>query len=174
LEESGGADGEEGEVNEWQLSEIHSGQSDNVPWSRIVHFYGRATQIPKTIHDLASDHHAAALEKLVGDLEHQDSVIQATPFAAYFLVRMLKDGSVRDPEGVRKLLQRIATAAREQRRGHKSEAILDWDALLSEERLWPEFTTEDDDEVYWEEWQPSRQESRSWAGLTLRIIAEGI
>jgi hypothetical protein len=28
---------------------------DDVPWSRIVHFYGRATEIPNSIRDVATD-----------------------------------------------------------------------------------------------------------------------
>jgi hypothetical protein len=148
---------------------------DSVPWSRIVHFYGRATEVPGNIRDLATDNCAEAQNNLLGCLEHQDGVAQATPFAVWFIIKMLNAGAVRDPEGVRRLLAVIHAAARSQLECNtKLPGTMDWNALLAEEHLWPGFKSERDDEIHWEEWEPLPEESNSWVALTDKIISEGL
>src|SRR6266478_6067137 len=140
---------------------------NQVPWCRLVHFYGRAADIPQAIRDLATDDHVAAEKHLLHCLEHQDSLSQATPFAVFFIVGLLDSGRVRDPEQVHRLLSRIGAAARFQIECHgKPVTTLDWNSLLAEERLWPEFKSKYDDEVRWEEWDPTQEEWMGWAALT--------
>jgi hypothetical protein len=148
---------------------------EQVPWSRIVHFYGRATEIPDDIRKLASDDHVEARVKLLNNLEHQDGVMQATPFAVWFIVRMLHAGVLRDPDGVRSMLRRFQRSAQFQisDRDEKFEP-LDWARLLAEERLWPEFVSDFDDECRWEKSDIMLGESDSWAMLTDRFIADGL
>jgi hypothetical protein len=49
----------------------------DVPWDRIVHFFGRATDVPTWGEDLAKPEHKRAEDLLLRNLEHQDGVIQA-------------------------------------------------------------------------------------------------
>jgi hypothetical protein len=152
---------------------------DDIPWRRIVHFYGRATQIPGAIRDLATGRCAKASSHLSSCLTHQDSVIQATPFAVWFIIAMLNANAVRDPQVVRRLLHVIHAAARFQvqcleRSPGPKDWTTDWKVLLAEERLRPEFTNEHDEEILSEEWFPVAVEWNSWAMLTDKYIAEGL
>ena len=148
---------------------------DDVPWDRIVHFYDRATEIPGLIRQLATKDHEAAEERLLECLVHQDGVTQATPFAVFFIIRLLKSGPVRDPEQVQCLLKRIGDAARsrlEDRR--KPRKALDWTSLLAEERLWPKFTSKRADENYWEEWDTPKYEWLAWQVLTNELVTNAL
>ena len=140
---------------------------DEVPWHRIVHFCGRASDIPPAIRALGGPGRPEAIRHLLLCLEHQDSISQATPFAARFILRMRE----RDPEGVREIIDRIAPAARFTLANFRDPLLdVDWDSLLREECLWPEFTSERDDEIRWEDWNPPPTEWIGWSILTLREI----
>lgn len=138
---------------------------DDVPWDRIVHFYGRASDIPPAIRALGGPGREDAIRHLRRCLEHQDGVIQATPFAVRFVLRM-RDA---DPEGVRQIIEPIAEAARfSLSRFAGPLPDVDWDSLLSDDLLWPEFTDERDEEILREEWEPT--DWIGWPILTLREI----
>jgi hypothetical protein len=147
---------------------------DAIPWDRVVHFHGRGTDIPDAIRRLNSDAHEAAEEYLGDHLEHQDSLIQATPLAVRLMVRALNEGRVRDAEAVRRILERIGAAARfqveEASAGRRSEA--DWEALFAEPHLWPPFESDEEDEALWEEWGPSDEQFLGWHVLTLKLLED--
>jgi hypothetical protein len=143
-----------------------------VPWDRIVHWYGRATEVPDAVRRLGADDHEAAERFLLANLEHQDGVIQATPPAVRLLLRALREGAVRDPSAVRRILQRIEAAARFKAEVHRGQpAIADW-SLYSEERLWPDFESEEEDEALWEQWAAPDEEWLGWSLLTLALLQE--
>jgi hypothetical protein len=142
---------------------------DDVPWHRLVHFYGRASDVPPAIRALGGPGREGAIRHLRGCLEHQDGVIQATPFAVRFILRMREQ----DPDGVDAIIRPIAAAAEftlRNARGPLPEA--NWETSLAEDHLWPEFTSERDDEIRWEEWETSPEEWLAWPILTLREIAQ--
>jgi hypothetical protein len=140
---------------------------DEVPWHRIVHFYGRASDIPPAIRALGGPGRTETIRHRRRCLVHQDSISQATPFAVRFILRMRE----RDPEGIREIIERIAPAARFTLANYRDPLReADWDSLLSEECLWPEFTSDHDDEIRWEEWNPPPMEWIGWSILTLREI----
>jgi hypothetical protein len=146
---------------------------DDLPWKRIVHVYGRAAKIPSAIRQLGTDDHAAAEEELLRFLEHQDSLSQATPFAVFFILKLLRAGQVRDPVKVTRLLKVIGTAARFTIEANRElKQALGWNALLAEERLWPEFKSARDDEIMSEEWNPPPEESVGWAVLTNQLLSQ--
>jgi hypothetical protein len=141
----------------------------DVPWHRLVHCYGRASDVPPAIRALGGPGRVEAIRHLRGCLEHQDGVIQATPFAVRFILRMRE----KDPTGVQAIIDPIAAAA-EFMVKNAAEPLpeVSWEATLAEDRLWPEFTNERDDEIRWEEWDPAPEERLSWPILTLQEIAE--
>jgi hypothetical protein len=145
---------------------------DEVPWDRIVHFYGRASDVPAAIDDLAGDRHVSAERALLQNLEHQDGVIQATPVAVQFIVQALNEGRVRDRRAVERLLTSLLEAARFQISGNESLSTRSTvEEILAPENLWPEFESEDEDEVLWEEWSPSKKDLAGWALLTEELVA---
>lgn len=150
---------------------------DDIPWSRIVHFYGRATEIPDAIRDLASERHGEAEKMLARNLEHQDGVIQATPLAVHFIAAALREGRVRDRESVERILGKVLAGAEFQleSNGAESGSARALEDVYAAEQLWPEFEDDDTDEELWEEWSQSDEDSRAWAALTVaEIRASGI
>lgn len=141
---------------------------DDVPWDRLVHFCGRASDIPPAIRALGGAGREEAIRHLRDCLEHQDGVIQATPFAVRFILRMRKQ----DPEGVQAIIQRVARAAEFMLRRRAAPRGVGWDAMLAERYLWPPFISEFEDEMLWEEWDVTEEEPAAWAVLTLREIAQ--
>lgn len=90
------------------------------------------------------------------------------PFAVRFILRMRE----KDPEGVQAIINPIAAAAEftlENFAGPLPE--VSWERGLSEIHLWPAFTSEPEDEIRWEEWEPAPEEWIAWPILTLREIA---
>src|SRR5690349_8849347 len=143
----------------------------DVPWNRVVHFHGRATDIPIAIRDLATERHKQAEEMLARNLEHQDGIVQATPLAVYFIAAAFRDGAVRDRAAVEALLRRILAAAEFQlssRAPKSSPATLE--SIIAPEKLWPVFKSDEEDEAIWEEWSPEDDEWSAWASLTQRTI----
>jgi hypothetical protein len=142
---------------------------DEVPWHRLVHLYGRALDVPPAIRALGGPGREQAIRHLRGCLEHQDAVIQATPFAVRFILRM-RD---KDPDGVQAIIEPIAAAAEFTLKNAPAPLPeVSWETSLAEDRLWPEFTSERDDEIQWEEWDTSPEEWLAWPILTLREIAQ--
>jgi hypothetical protein len=142
---------------------------DDVPWHRLVHFYGRASDIPPAIRALGGPGREEAIRHLRGCLEHQDGVMQATPFAVRFILQMRK----KDPDGVQAIIAPIAAAAEFTLKNARSPLRdVSWETSLAEDRLWPEFTSERDDEIHWEEWETAPEEWLDWPILTLREIQQ--
>jgi hypothetical protein len=146
---------------------------DDLPWSRMAHWYGRATDFLAVIRNLCKDEHKAAEKELLRCLEHQDGVFQATPFAVYFIVRLLRAGQVRDTDEVNRLLDRIQIAVRFQLDEcyPKLKTKLGWKELLAEERLFPPFKSERDEEIWWEEYDPPVEEWVGWHALTREFLS---
>lgn len=141
-----------------------------MPWHRLVHFHGRASDVPPAIRALGGPGREEAIGHLRGCLEHQDGVIQATPFAVRFILRMRE----KDPDGVQRIIEPIAAAAEfTLRNARRPLPEVSWEASLAEGRLWPEFTSDRDDEIQWEEWDPAPDEWLAWPILTLREIERG-
>lgn len=106
--------------------------------------------MPKLINDLGNENHAWAVRELERNLEHQDGLNQATPFAVFFIVKMLKENAVRDQLTVWGILRKFDEAAAFQMRSDKTvPVLLDWDQLLDERRLLPVYIDEYNDEIFW-------------------------
>jgi hypothetical protein len=142
---------------------------EHVPWHRLVHFYGRASDIPPAIRELGSPGREEAIRHLRGCLEHQDGIIQATPFAVRFILQMRGE----NPDGVQTILEPVVAAAQFTLKNAVAPlAQVSWEKCLHERRLWPEFISELDDQNLWEQWEPEPEEWVAWSILTLREVAQ--
>src|SRR5882672_4558990 len=69
---------------------------DQVPWKRLQHCRGAATDVPQILRDLASDDkevaEEAVLDGLWDKLCHQGTLYEASPYAIPFLLELLRDG----------------------------------------------------------------------------------
>lgn len=149
---------------------------DEITWERIVHFHGRATDIPAAIRNLASPHtetRRAAVSHLTHCLEHQDGVYQATAYAVPYIIQMLRSANVREKSAIISMLQRFLNSARFTLEHHTrlpSDALSRYRSPAA--HLWPVFRSELDDEMQWEEWEPSVDEYTAWHQLTERAIVD--
>ncbi len=129
---------------------------DKIPWRRIVHFYGRADNVERAIRRLeVADFSGrmAAVQELRRCLEHQDGVIQATPIAVPFIVSVLAKPN--DPVvkvNVLELLAACLASARFQIEDkHATIPQPKFDDLMTPDKLWPEYVSDEEDEALWEE-----------------------
>ena len=70
------------------------GNIDLVPWGRIRHCYGPATDVPALLRALQSSdakEREQAWWELYGNLWHQQTIYEATPYAVPFLIHLLSD-----------------------------------------------------------------------------------
>lgn len=79
---------------------------DDVPWERLTHAYGKATDVPDLLRALARGKRSA-LDEFYGNIWHQGTVYEATSYAVPFLVEILTAPKA-DKEGILGLLSSIA------------------------------------------------------------------
>lgn len=143
---------------------------DSIPWSRIVHFYGRASLFPTIIRRIVTGQEIASDVAMLASIEHQDSVIQATPFTMLCLVDYLRSGPV--STGIRELCATTLRSARYQVTClPRTSRLMPLADLLSESQLWPDYQSEEADEAYWEDWRPTELEHFAWAAHTIAILS---
>ncbi|MDR2565609.1 MAG: hypothetical protein LBC97_06035 [Bifidobacteriaceae bacterium] len=125
----------------------------SVPWDRLATFYGRATRFPEQARLIASGRADGAVFKEVADgIEHQDGVIQASPFVTRALIELLRAPKT-DKAALVSVLEQVYRAAVFQT-GPEAPAPEEAEIPLEEELLGP-FVSEDEDEIMWEEWNPA-------------------
>jgi hypothetical protein len=151
-------------------------ESDEIPWDRIVHWYGRATEVPETIRRLGSPNVAVrqqARDNLVNWLEHQDGLCHATPFAIKLLMGAVQDAELPERAAVLTVLEPIAKAALFQLVGPgQPPRDLKLADLLSPNWLWPEFESDEAEEILWEERDFPYEEFKAFQVLSARVLVD--
>ncbi len=136
-----------------------------VPWERLMTFYGRATAVPEMIRMLRTPGSASeACEWLAYRLEHQDGVVEATPLAVHFIIRDIGAGLTRQAPMVLALIQKILVACQFQISCHDDPGEVSLADIVKPEMLWPEFVDEETDEILIEEGGPPVLEE-NWSKL---------
>ncbi len=72
---------------------------DKIDWENLEHAYGSASDVPQLIRDLASDDadkRDQALYELYGNIFHQGTRYQATPYAIPFIFELIREPSIPD------------------------------------------------------------------------------
>ncbi len=130
---------------------------NDIPWDRLVHWYGRSTDFPAYFYDLLSDQperQKAAIDKIGKNIEHQDGIIMATPFSLIFLFRLLSFDKT-NRKHILDAILKVAKAAKFQLGLYENQEIPDTinsiKELLSEKYIWPPFESELQDDINWEE-----------------------
>ncbi len=85
---------------------------DDVPWARLKHAYGEASDVPGQIRDLLSENaeeRDEALHELFGNIWHQGTVYEATRHALPFLIEALRNERLKERESVAMLIASIIT-----------------------------------------------------------------
>jgi hypothetical protein len=72
---------------------------DKIDWKKLEHAYGEASDVPQFIRNLASedsDLRDQALYELYGNIFHQGTRYQATPYAIPFIFELIRETNVPD------------------------------------------------------------------------------
>jgi hypothetical protein len=81
---------------------------EKIPWDTLQHAYGPAADVPRLIHDLASDSYdvyISALYGLYGNIYHQGSLYEATAYAVPFLTELAQCPEIHERHHLLKYLK---------------------------------------------------------------------
>ena len=148
---------------------------NDIPWDRLVNWYGRSTDFPNYFYDLLSDEterQKKAIDKIGSNIEHQDGIIMMTPFALIFLFRLLSFEKTNKNQILEKILT-VAEATKFQlglfEKKEIPTEINNIQELLNEKYIWPTFESELQDDIYWEEYGYGK-EHYYWLQYSFDII----
>lgn len=146
------------------LQYIENVKVRDIPWHRLTTAYKRATDFDKYFDVLfnmkSKEDVKEAGNEIAVNIEHQDTLWQATPFACIFLYRIFKKAlKDRDknpvaaylvPELV-ELFVYIVEAVNIVEDMEHPDPLVNFKDMLSEEYLWSEVYDEEEDEMRWDE-----------------------
>lgn len=151
---------------------------NDIPWDRMVHWYGRASNFPELLKNLLSEDLAiqqSSINEIKNKIEHQDGIIMVTPFTLIFLFRTITIDKTKIDKIANDILDTILVcleATKFQLKFYSNPPIegeiKTIAELLSEKYLWKEFESEEHDEINWEEYDYS-EEHYYWLDYTIDI-----
>ena len=146
------------------LQYIENVKVRDIPWHRLTTAYKRATDFDKYFDVLfkmkSKEDVKEAGNEIAVNIEHQDTLWQATPFACIFLYRIFKKAlEDRDKNPVAaylvpelaELFGYIAEAVNIVEDMEHPDPLPHFKDTLSEEYLWSEVYDEEEDEMRWDE-----------------------
>lgn len=146
------------------LQYIENVKVRDIPWHRLTTAYKRATDFDKYFDVLfkmkSKEDVKEAGNEIAVNIEHQDTLWQATPFACIFLYRIFKKAlEDRDKNPVAaylvpelaELFVYIVEAVNIVENMEHPDPLVNFKDMLSEEYLWSEVYDEEEDEMRWDE-----------------------
>lgn len=146
------------------LQYIENVKVRDIPWHRLTTAYKRATDFDKYFDVLfkmkSKEDVKEAGNEIAVNIEHQDTLWQATPFACIFLYRIFKKAlEDRDKNPVAaylvpelaELFGYIFEAVNIVEDMEHPNPLVNFKDMLSEEYLWSEVYDEEEDEMRWDE-----------------------
>lgn len=129
----------------------------DIPWDRIVHFYGRASAYPIHLNALkngTNEQRNLALNEIQRTIVHQDSITHVTPIALFFIFQLIKADKT-NKGYLLALILAILKATNFQNEGaeaNNKQQNTTVNDLLNESFLWPPFVSDYEDEILWEDY----------------------
>lgn len=153
-----------GEMTKENLQYIENVKIEDIPWHRLTTAYKRATDFDKYFDVLfkmkSKEDVEEAGNEIAVNIEHQDTLWQATPFACIFLYRIFKKAledkdknpiaSYLVPE-LAELFVYIVEAVNIVEDMEHPDPLVNFKDMLSEKYLWSEVYDEEEDEMRWDE-----------------------
>ena len=153
-----------GKMTKENLQYIENVKVRDIPWHRLTTAYKRATDFDKYFDVLfnmkSKEDVEEAGNEIAVNIEHQDTLWQATPFACIFLYRIFKKAlEDRDKNPVAtylvpelaELFGYIVEAVNIVEDMEHPDPLPHFKDMLSEEYLWSEVYDEEEDEMRWDE-----------------------
>lgn len=135
----------------------------DVPWNRLPTIYGRATDFPKYFETLSKMENLDDImrdgEEIAINIEHQSTLLHATPFAMVFLLRIFRKAyEQRETDEIARILfdellelfMYIAESISDAFKCDHTDELPRFADMLKEEYLWPEEYDEEEDELRYE------------------------
>ena len=135
----------------------------DVPWNRLPTIYGRATYFPKYFETLSKMENLDDImrdgEEIAINIEHQSTLLHATPFAMVFLLRIFRKAyEQRETDEIARILfdellelfMYIAESISDAFKCDHADELPRFADMLKEEYLWPEEYDEEEDELRYE------------------------
>ena len=151
-------------VDEETRKYIESLEISDVPWNRLPTIYGRATDFPKYFDTLSQmdnlDDVMRDGEEIAMNIEHQGTLLHATPFALIFLLRIFQKAKEQREkndiaatlfEELIELFMYIAESINDAFKCDHADEFPHFADMLKEEYLWSEEYDEEEDELRYEE-----------------------
>ncbi|RKW53676.1 MAG: hypothetical protein D8H95_12100 [Lachnospiraceae bacterium] len=151
-------------MTESNLKYIQNVKVEDIPWHRLTTAYKRATDFPKYFDVLfkmrSKEDVKAAGEEIAVNIEHQDTLWHATPFACIFLYRIYKNALENKTKNdiaeyladeLSELFDYINVAIKTVNGMEHSDALPHFSDMLDEKYLWSEIYDEEEDEMRWDE-----------------------
>lgn len=151
-------------VDEETRKYIESLEISDVPWNRLPTIYSRATDFPKYFDTLSKmdnlDDVMRDGEEIAMNIEHQSTLLHATPFALIFLLRIFQKAKEQREkndiaatlfEELIELFMYIAESINDAFKCEHAEELPHFADMLKEEYLWSEEYDEEEDELRYEE-----------------------
>ena len=153
-----------GKMTKENLQYIENVKAVDIPWHRLTTAYKRATDFDKYFDVLfkmkSKEDVEEAGNEIAVNIEHQDTLWQATPFACIFLYKVFKKAlEDRDKNPVAaylvpelaELLGYIVEAVNIVEDMEHPDPLPHFKDMLSEKYLWSEVYDEEEDEMRWDE-----------------------
>ena len=153
-----------GKMTKENLQYIENVKVRDIPWHRLTTAYKRATDFDKYFDVLfkmkSKEDVEEAGNEIAVNIEHQDTLWQATPFACIFLYRVFKKAlNDRDKNPVAvylvpelaELFGYIFEAVNIVEDMEHPDPLPHFKDMLSEKYLWSEIYDEEEDEMRWDE-----------------------
>lgn len=153
-----------GKMTKENLQYIENVKAGDIPWHRLTTAYKRATDFDKYFDVLfkmkSKEDVEEAGNEIAVNIEHQDTLWQATPFACIFLYRVFKKAlEDRDKNPVAaylvpelaELFGYIFEAVNIVEDMEHPDPLPHFKDMLDEEYLWSEVYDEEEDEMRWDE-----------------------
>lgn len=137
---------------------------EDVPWHRITTPYSRATEFPQYLENIREMKDMESVDEALGEIknniEHQETLWHATPFAMIFLTRILEQVlALEERNEIAQFLGKelldffcvIAECSVESNDMEQEVPLPHFSDMLSEKYLWSEEYDEEEDEIRWED-----------------------
>ena len=143
---------------------IESLEISDIPWNRLPTIYGRATDFPKYFETLSKMENLDDImrdgEEIAINIEHQSTLLHATPFAMVFLLRIFRKAyEQRETDEIARILfdellelfMYIAESISDAFKCDHADELPRFADMLKEEYLWSEEYDEEADVARYEE-----------------------
>ncbi len=144
---------------------ISTRKIEEIPWDRLPNFYARSTNFPNLFIKIKKGN-LEALQEVKNSIVHQDTIVQATPFAFLVLCKLFQKNKMLE---IKEVLETILKAVKYNLEYFENRGkVINMQELMKEENLFPEFVNQETENDVWGEYDFGKN-ANSWLYNILEI-----